>query len=71
MKFAVESFSVYTVIDGFVQEENDSRKAKFGDAQLRLINKLKRNQVLVIENIIVKGPDGSTRKLPSLSFRID
>ena len=71
LKFTVEGFTVYTVIDGFVQEETDSQKGKFGDAQLRLVNKLKRNQALVIENIIVKGPDGSTRKLPSISFRID
>lgn len=71
LKFAVENFSVYTVIDGFVQEETNSNKGKFGDAQLRLINKLKRNQVLVVDNIMVKGPDGSTRKLPSISFRID
>lgn len=71
LKFGVESFSVYTVVDGFVQEETDSRKEKFGEAQLRLINKLKRNQVLVIDNIIVRSPDGSTRKLPSISFRID
>lgn len=71
LKFTVENFSVYTVIDGYVQEETNSRKASFSEAQLRLINKLKRNQALTIDNIVVKGPDGSTRKLPSISFRID
>lgn len=71
LKFTVENFTVFTIDDGFVKEETDSKKARFGDAQLRLINKLKRNQALVIDNIIVKGPDGSTRKLPSISFRID
>lgn len=71
LKFTVENFSVYTVIDGYVQEETKSNKARFSDAQLKMINKLKRNQALTIENIIVKGPDGTTRKLPSISFRID
>ncbi len=71
LKFSVENFSVYTVVDGYVQEETNSRKALFSDAQLRLINKLKRNQALTIDNIVVKGPDGTTRKLPSISFRID
>lgn len=71
LKFTVENFSVYTVIDGYVHEETKSNKAQFSDAQLKMINKLKRNQALTIENIIVKGPDGTTRKLPSISFRID
>ncbi|MEG2277763.1 MAG: gliding motility protein GldM [Odoribacter sp.] len=71
MKFKVENFSVYTVIDGYVQEETKSNRGQFSEAQLKMINKLKRNQALTIENIVVKGPDGSTRKLPSISFRID
>lgn len=71
LRFSVENFSVYTVIDGYVQEEPKSNRGQFSDAQLKMINKLKRNQALTIENIVVKGPDGSTRKLPSISFRID
>lgn len=71
LKFSVENFSVYTVIEGYVQEETRSDKGRFSDAQIKMINKLKRNQALTIENIVVKGPDGTTRKLPSISFRID
>jgi len=71
MTFTVENFSIYTVVDGYVQEETKSDKQKFSAAQQKMINKLRRNQALTIENIIVKGPDGSTRKLQSLSFRID
>ena len=71
LKFSVENFSVYSVIEGYVVEETRSDKGKFSDAQIRMINKLKRNQALTIENIMVKGPDGTTRKLPSISFRID
>lgn len=71
LKFTVENFSMYVVIDGYLQEEPKSNRARFSDAQLKLINKLKRNQTLTIENIVVKGPDGTTRKLPSISYRID
>lgn len=71
MKFTVENFSVYTTIDGYAQEETRSDKANFSDAQTKLINKLKRNQTLMIENITVKGPDGSIRKLPTISFKIE
>lgn len=71
MKFTVENFSVYTTIDGYVQEETRSDKANLSDAQTKLINKLKRNQTLMIENITVKGPDGSIRKLPTISFKIE
>ncbi len=71
LKFTVENFSMYVVIDGYLQEEPKSNKARFSDAQLKLINKLKRNQTLTIENIVVRGPDGTTRKLPSISYRID
>lgn len=71
LKFTVENFSVYTVIEGDVQEVAKSNKGKFSDGQLKLINKLRRNQALTIENILVKGPDGSTRKLPAISFRLE
>lgn len=71
MKFTVDNFSVYTTIDGYGQEETRSNKANFSDAQIKLINKLRRGQTLMIENIIVKGPDGSTRKLPSIPFKIE
>lgn len=71
MKFTVENFSVYTTIDGYAQEETRSNKANFSDAQIKLINKLKRGQPLLIENIVVKGPDGTTRPLPSITFKIE
>lgn len=70
MKFTVTGFSIFTVVDGFAQDA-PSNGASFSDKQLKLINGLKRNQVLIIEQIMVKGPDGTSRKLPSLSFKID
>lgn len=71
MKFTVENFSVYSVIDGYVQEETQSDRGAFSKAQLNLIRKLRRNQAVTIENIIVKGADGTTRKLPPVSFKLE
>lgn len=70
MKFTVQNFSVYSVIDGYVQEETRSNGASFSAAQLKLIQKLRRNQALTIENIVVKGADGTTRQLPPVSFKL-
>lgn len=70
MKFKVQSFSIYTVVDGYVQEAASST-ASFSEEQIKMIKNLKRNQMLAIENIVVKGPDGSTRKLPYITFKID
>lgn len=71
MKFTVESFNVYAVVDGYVQEERKSDKGRFSAAQQKLIGKLKRNQAVTIEDIIVRGTDGTTRKLPPISFKIE
>lgn len=71
MKFKVQNFSLYTVVDGYVQEAVKSDGAAFSAKQLELINKLKRNQPLTIENIVVKGPDGSTRELTPIPLKID
>lgn len=72
LKFTIENFSVYTSIDGYAQEETKSKRGMFSDAQLKLLDRLKRNQNVVIENIVVKGPDGSTRKLPSsIVFKLE
>lgn len=70
MKFTVQSFNMFTVVDGYVQDAS-SKSASFSAEQLKLIRNLKRNQLLIIEQIVVKGPDGTTRKLSSLSFKID
>lgn len=70
MKFTVQGFSMYTVVDGYAQDQV-AKGSAFTTDQLKMIKSLKRNQILVIEQIMVKGPDGSTRRLPSISFKID
>lgn len=71
MKFTVENFNVYAVVDGYVQEERKSDRGRFSVSQQKLISKLKRNQAVTIEDIVVKGTDGTTRKLPSVTFKLD
>ncbi len=71
LKFTVENFRISTVVEGYVRDATKSNKRKFSAEQLKMIKSLKRNQVLVIEKIMVKAPDGSTRELPPISFRID
>lgn len=70
MKFTIDGYNMYTVVDGFVQEA-DTKGATFSQEQVKLIKNLKRNQVLVIEQIMVYGPDAKKRKLSTLSFKID
>lgn len=70
MKFKVHGFYLYTVIDGYEQGFKASGPSFTAD-QVKLIKGLRRNQVIVIDQVVVKGPDGTTRKLPPLSFKID
>ncbi len=70
MKFQVQSFNILTVVDGYAQEFS-SKGASFNNEQLKLIKNLRKNQILIIDQVIVKGPDGTIRKLPSVTFKID
>ncbi|MCC8174280.1 MAG: gliding motility protein GldM [Odoribacter sp.] len=71
MKFTVQSFNMYTVVgDGYVESAR-SNGVSFTSEQTKLINNLKRNQLLIVDQIVVKGPDGISRELASLSYRIE
>lgn len=70
MKFKVQSFNLYTVVDGYEQNVR-ATGAAFTSEQLKLIRGLKRHQIVVIDQVMVKGPDGTTRKLTPISFKID
>jgi len=69
MKFKVTGFTISTVVGGFTQDKK-SRSGNFTNDQLKLLKKLKRAQKVYIEDIKAVGPDGATRKLPTLSFKI-
>jgi len=70
MNFMVTGFSVFTVFNGYVSESS-TKGYKFSKVQRDLMKKLKRGQRVIFENITAVGPDGSTRKLPSITFKID
>lgn len=70
MKFAVQSFNLYTVVDGYSQDIR-TNGSSFTPEQIKLIKSLKRHQILIIDQVMVKGPDGTIRKLTPISFKID
>lgn len=70
MKFQILSFTLSTLVDGYVRDA-DTKGDGFSEDQKRLIRDLKRNQPLFVEQIMVQGPDGTRRKLSSISFKIE
>lgn len=70
MNFKVQSFNLYTVVDGYTQDIR-TNGAAFTPEQLKLIKNMKRHQILIIDQVMVKGPDGTIRKLTPISFKID
>lgn len=69
MKFTVTSFVVSTSKGGFVVDKiaNGNR---FTQEQLDIMKGLNSGSRLYIDNIIVKGEDGTTRNLSAISFKI-
>lgn len=69
MKFTVTSFVVSSSKGGYVQEKiaNGNR---FTQEQLDLMKGLNPGSRLYIDNIVVKGDDGTTRTLSAISFKI-
>jgi len=70
LKFTVTSFTIGANTKGFFRSE-PSKSYRFTDAQLDFIDGLGRGQKLFIEDIKAVGPDGTTRKLPTMTFTID
>jgi gliding motility-associated protein GldM len=70
MNFKVSSFDVvFTTRDGFTVEKR-SPNNRFTEEQLVLMKNLNSGNRLIIENIVAKGDDGSTRNLSAISFKI-
>ena len=70
MKFTVTSFVVSTSKGGFVVDKPTNGN-RFTQEQLDLMKGLNRGSRLYIDNIVVKGEDGTTRNLSSISFKIN
>ncbi len=70
VRYTVVGFSVTTIIKGFEVEEK-TRGARFTAKQKGLMKQVRQNQKFRVEEIRAKGPDGSVRKLPSLTFKVN
>ena len=69
LTFKITGFTVSTIVKGFTVDQS-ARSDVFTNEQIRMFRNLKRNQKLYIEDIRAVGPDGVTRNLPTISFRI-
>jgi gliding motility-associated protein GldM len=69
MNFTVLSFVVSTTKAGFIVDK-PVKGNRFSQEQKDLMKGLNPGSRLYIENIVVKGDDGTTRNLPSISFRL-
>jgi gliding motility-associated protein GldM len=69
LKFKITEFILVT-IDGNYSVESKSNSDQFTQEQLELIKKVKTDTRVTIENIKALGPDGKTRDLKPLVFKI-
>lgn len=70
LKFNITGFTLTANKQGFFKSE-PSDSYRFTQAQKDFIDGLSRGQKLFIEDIRAVGPDGTTRKLGSMTFTID
>ncbi len=70
LKFKITGFTVSTIVKGFTVDQ-ESRSDVFTKEQIDMFQNLKRSQKVYIEDIRAMGPDGVTRNLPTISFRIE
>jgi hypothetical protein len=70
LKFTVTEFTVSAVVQGFVREYT-SKSNRFTQDQKNLIRNLNRGQSVYIQDIKAVGPDGSTRPLSTINFKLN
>jgi len=69
LKFKVKSFNVSASIGGFEQEKK-SNSANITPAQKNIIKKVKKGGRVMFTNIKAVGPDGKTKKLNAIVFKV-
>ncbi|MPQ48062.1 gliding motility protein GldM [Marinifilum sp. N1E240] len=70
LEFKITGFTVSAIQKGFTVDQA-SRSDMFTQDQIGMFRNLKRNQKVYIEDIRAVGPDGVTRNLPAIVFRIE
>jgi hypothetical protein len=70
LTFTITEFTVSAVIQGFVREYK-STSYKFTPEQRNIVNNLSRGQNVYIQDVKAIGPDGSTRPLSTINFKLN
>jgi gliding motility-associated protein GldM len=70
LKFTVTEFTVSAVVQGFVRDYT-SKTNKFTVDQKALIKSLSRGNSVYIQDVKAVGPDGSTRSLSTINFKLN
>jgi gliding motility-associated protein GldM len=70
LTFTITEFTVSAVIQGFTKEYT-SKSNKFSSDQINIIKNLNRGQNVYIQDIKAVGPDGSTRPLSTINFKLN
>lgn len=69
-KFTVISYDFYLTSGGELFPARANAGPAYSSTVTSLIDRAKPNDLIVFDNIQVKGPDGKNRKIPSMSFLI-
>lgn len=68
--FTITSYQCNTIVNGDYKPSGTINGGQFKGEVLNIINKAKRGDKLMFENIQAKGPDGNTRSLNSIIIEI-
>ena len=71
LEFVVTEFTVSAVLSGGFTKTEISNSGKWSRPQLEIVSQLKTGQRITFENIKAVGPDGKTRLLNSIVFKIN
>jgi gliding motility-associated protein GldM len=69
IEFDVIEFGISAVVEGYAYEAR-ANNSNFSKQQIELIDKLEEGQKFYIEGIMVKAPDGTSRRLGAFSCKI-
>jgi gliding motility-associated protein GldM len=70
LKFTITEFTVSATVQGFTREFT-SKSNRFTQEQKNLIGNLNRGQNVYIQDIKAVGPDGATRPLSTINFKLN
>jgi hypothetical protein len=69
LKYPIKSFDI-TVIKGSNVKTLESSSNRLTGDQKELLSSVRRNDIVIVENIRAQAPDGTVRKLGSINLRV-